>query len=533
MAPPITTETMLSYKAPSTSIDSGSGFGVGGTALKWFTSYLSQRTQQVQIKGTLSEKKQLTTGVPQGSCLGPGLFTIYVGDFFIMKIQKIRTKLDSQDPEPISIPRMPVKEEDVFISFQPLTEDDVRKLIKQSPNKQCSSDPIPTWLLTKTVKKKPAMPWYNDEIKGLKRDRRKAERQWLQHRGYPIKNVTFREEYRLVRNRYRSAIDEAKTEYYSGKVQECTGDQKKLFEIIKSLTKPLQQQQYPDSDSLKDLADAFGDFFIMKIQKIRTKLDSQDPEPISIPRVPVKEEDVFLSFQTLTEDDVRKLIKQSPNKQCSSDPIPTWLLKECLDSLLPVLTLLVNKSLQIGYFPEEWKNALVKPLLKKLGLELVFPSFRPVSNLPFISKLTEKASVNQLSGHMNKVRSLPSGQSAYRPFHSTETALLKVQSDILLNMDDQKVTLLVMLDLSAAFDTIDHSILLETLGSGFGVGGTALKWFTSYLSQRTQQVQIKGTLSEKKQLTTGVPQGSCLGPGLFTIYVADLFQIIQKHLPDA
>ena len=158
-----------------------------------------------------------------------------------------------------------------------------------------------------------------------------------------------------------------------------------------------------------------------------------------------------------------------------------------------------------------------------------FPtSFRPVSNLP-----TEKASVNQLSGHMNKVRPLPLGQSAYRPFHSTETALLKVQSDILLNMDDQKVTLLVMLDLSAAFNTIDHSILLETLSSGLGVGGTALKWFTSYLSQRTQQVQIKGTLSEKKQLTTGVPQGSCLGPVLFTIYVADLFQIIEKHLPEA
>ena len=158
-----------------------------------------------------------------------------------------------------------------------------------------------------------------------------------------------------MRNRYRSAIDEAKTEHYSGKVQECAGDQKKLFEIIKSLPKPLRQEQYPDSDSLKDLADAFGDFFIIKIQKIRTKLDSQDPEPITIPRVSVKE-DMLFSFQHLTEDGVRKLIKQSPNKQCSSDPIPTWLLKECLDSLLlPALTLLVNKSLQIGYLPEEWK----------------------------------------------------------------------------------------------------------------------------------------------------------------------------------
>ena len=192
------------------------------------------------------------------------------------------------------------------------------------------------------------------------------------------------------------------------------------------------------------------------------------------------------------------------------------LLKECLDSLLPILTLLVSKSLEIGYFPGEWKSALVKPLLKKLDLELIFPSFRPVNNLPFISKLTEKVSVNQLSEHMNKAQPLPSGQSAYRPSHSTETALLKVQSDILLSMDDQKVTLLVMLDLSAAFDIIDQSILLENLGSGFGVGGTALKGFTSYLSQRTQQVQIKGTLSGKKQLTTGVRQGPCLGPVLFT-----------------
>ena len=157
-------------------------------------------------------------------------------------------------------------------------------------------------------------------------------------------------------NRYRSAIDEAKTEYYSGNFQECAEDQKKLFEIIKSLTKPLQQEQYTDFDSLKDLADACGDFFIMKIKNIRTKLDSQDPEPITIPREPVKEEDMFLSFQPLTGDDVRKLIKQSPNKQCSCDPIPTWLLNECRDSLLPVLTRLLNKSLQIGYFPEEWKT---------------------------------------------------------------------------------------------------------------------------------------------------------------------------------
>ena len=179
-------------------------------------------------------------------------------------------------------------------------------------------------------------------------------------------------------------------------------------------------------------------------------------------------------------------------------------MKECIDSLLPILALLVNKSFQIGYIREEWKNALGKHLLKKLGLEFVFPSCRPVSNW--------------LSDHVNKVRPLSLGQSANRPFDSTETALLKVQFDILLNT----------LDFSTAFNTINHSMLLETLGFGFGVGGTALKCFTSYLSQRTQQVRIKGTLQEKKQLTTGVPKGSFLGPVLVTICVADLFQIIKS-----
>ena len=111
-----------------------------------------------------------------------------------------------------------------------------------------------------------------------------------------------------------------------------------------------------------------------------------------------------------------------------------------------------------------------------------------MSNLPFISKLTEKASFNQLDDHMNKVWPLPSGQSAYKPFHNTETALLKVPSDILLRKDDQKVTLLVMLDPSAA---TDHGILLKTLGSDFGVGGSALKWFPSYLSKRNQQYKLK------------------------------------------
>ena len=113
-------------------------------------------------------------------------------------------------------------------------------------------------------------------------------------------------------------------------------------------------------------------------------------------------------------------------------------------------------------------------------------------------------------------------QSAYRAGHSTETALLKVHNDILLNMDNQRVTLLVLLDLSSAFDTVDHEVLRRRLEITFGIADTALQWFRSYLAGRSQRVLLNGSFSEDFSLPHGVPQGSCLGPLLFTIYASKL-----------
>ena len=124
-------------------------------------------------------------------------------------------------------------------------------------------------------------------------------------------------------------------------------------------------------------------------------------------------------------------------------------------------------------------------------------------------------------------------QSAYRKCHSTETALLRVQNDILMNMNCQHVTLLVLLDLSAAFDTVDHKILLHRLHSSLGITGTALKWFESYLSNRSQRVLSRGCLSDSIKLPHGVPQDACWGPLLFTIYSSKLFKVIKDHLPVA
>ena len=213
--------------------------------------------------------------------------------------------------------------------------------------------------------------------------------------------------------------------------------------------------------------------------------------------------------------------------------MPTSLFVGCLHVLLPVIRRIVNSSLFSGYFPGEWKDALVNPLLKKAGLDSVFKNLRPLSNLQFLSKLTERVVFDQTYNHMMDLGLYPPLQCAYRKCHCTETALLKVQNDILMNMNRQHVTLLVLLDLSGAFDTMDHKILLHRLQSSFGITGMALKWFKSYLSDRSQRVFLDGCLSESYKLPHGVPQGSCLGPLLFTIYSSKLFEVIKDHLPVA
>ena len=159
-------------------------------------------------------------------------------------------------------------------------------------------------------------------------------------------------------------------------------------------------------------------------------------------------------------------------------------------------------SLEKGIVPENWKLTLVDPRLKKLGMDLVFENFRPVNNLHFLAKVAEKVVMSQLVNHCNENAPLPVSQSAYRQFHSTETALLKVQNDILINMDNEEVTLLVMLDMSAAFDTIDHNILIDILKNNFGVVDSALQWFRSYLANRKQQVVIDRCKSSEFMVAT-------------------------------
>jgi hypothetical protein len=169
------------------------------------------------------------------------------------------------------------------------------------------------------------------------------------------------------------------------------------------------------------------------------------------------------------------------------------------------------------------RHAIVTPIIKKSGLDVdAVQSYRPISNLTYISKLVERMVCEQVTTFLNENGLLPRLQSGFRARHSTETATLRVLSDILTAADQRKVTLLGLLDMSAAFDTVDHVILLRRIEVSFGLEGNVLSWLTSFLNGRTQQVTFNGSESSVEVIQSGVPQGSVLGPLLFLLYTADI-----------
>lgn len=173
---------------------------------------------------------------------------------------------------------------------------------------------------------------------------------------------------------------------------------------------------------------------------------------------------------------------------------------------------------------------MIRPKLKKESLNHeVYANFRPISNLKYISKMIEKAISYQLTNYLRDNDLDESLQSAYKTFHSTETALVKLQNDIVSAIDNQSYVILLPLDLSAAFDTVDHKILLQRLSCRFGINGKALCWFKSYLENRKQVVNVKGATSCSKDLRCGVPQGSVPGPILYVLYTT-LLEVMVYHV---
>lgn len=380
-------------------------------------------------------------------------------------------------------------------------------------------------LRTRMITLRPHAPWYTEELRDSKRQKRKLEKQWRLSK-LEVHHQLYRE-YCAQANKL---LRHAQISYYSQKVVDSGNNKQSLFKVAKHLLGEESSSPLPQHNSAKDLAEAFSSYFCSKITTIRDDLDaipavdSNQPFPDMVCDV-----QTLSDFTPTTEEEVRKLIMGSASKSCDLDPIPTWLLKDCLELLLPLLTSIVNASLSSSTVPTDMKHAQVRPLLKKPGLDADnLKNYRPVSNLTFTSKLVEKVVASRLDQHFDLNNLNCQRQSAYRKCHSTETALLKVTGDILTALDDGQACVLVLLDLSAAFDTLDHTIMLNRLRSTFGVTGSALSWFASYLNDRYQSVVIDGETSTPRRLKYGVPQGSVLGPKLYSAYVKPLGDGIQE-----
>jgi len=431
-------------------------------------------------------------------------------------------KLKSIDPATLS----------KAISESPLcknTADTLEPLVTQYQQELSTILDVLAPIRSKSFVERPLIPWINAEIIDCKKRKRKFEKLWRKS------TLTVHYEmYLTEKKQLQVLIKKAKTEHYTNKVKECAGHQGRIFKIIAHLQNTKGKPTLPQHEDIMTLCNTFNDFFITKIANIRSKLD-EIPDPtnndLNIQPDNIYNEQVLTRFAAVSVDEVSKLVKEASNATCANDPLPTKLVKTCaLETLLPIVTKIVNLSLQSGTFPTSYKTAIVKPLLKKISLDPeVLKNFRPVSNLSFISKLIEKVVAIQFTTHLKDNNLLENFQSAYKQFHSTETALLRVSNDILRSIDNKQCVALTLLDLSAAFDTIDHSILLNILKDNLGIRDTALHWFKSYLTNRTQCVSIDNAQSEPLDLPYGVPQGSVLGPLLFCAYTTKLGQIIQTH----
>lgn len=196
----------------------------------------------------------------------------------------------------------------------------------------------------------------------------------------------------------------------------------------------------------------------------------------------------------------------------------------------PTILNFINKCLELGVVPEYLKHASVQPRLKRPNLYYSdLSNFRPISNLPFLTKNLDKVVLCQLQSFLAEYKIFYIFQSGFRKFHFTETALLKVLNDIFLATDSGDSVVLVLLYLSAAFDTVDHNVLLSRLEHILGIRGSALHWFQSYLTNRSFSVNIGKFRSSSVPLTCGIPQGSTLAPMLFSLYMLPLGTIFEKY----
>lgn len=355
------------------------------------------------------------------------------------------------------------------------------------------------------------------------------------------KNHVIRERLKVQYNSYRKALSKtiraAKSSYQRQRFEQCKSDSGKIWQNINAiLNKSRNKQDFPDTltveevtiTDLKDIANSFNNYYVNVGPDLSKTIKASASTRFKLPRV--MSADSFFLFPC-DSNEVRGIIKcMKPKSSSGHDNITPKLLTQSYPGILEPLTYIINLSMESGIVPNSMKTAKVVPIYKNSGDKHIMKNYRPVSLLPVLSKVMERIVYNRLYKYLHKEALLVISQYGFQKGLSTELAILELQDRVSKILSERKCCLGIYMDLSKAFDTLDHAILLAKL-QHYGIRGIALSWFKSYLSDRKQYVAINGTRSDINTLTCGVPQGSILGPLLFLIYVNDLAYVFDSGIP--
>ena len=351
-------------------------------------------------------------------------------------------------------------------------------------------------------------PWLCPELVSAVRQRNKAHR--LLSRS--PNDVRLREQHRTLRAAARKLDRRLRDQYFQARLQSAGKDGRKLWNTINVVTGRAKSSS-PPQVPVGILSRTFGEVVH----------DPGRPDALCANAPAEREAPAFTEFAPVSTEDITALLQSvDASKATGHDDLPGIVLRNSASILAPSLSIIFNTSLCQGCVPRQFKIANVSPLFKGGGLDPCQPTaYRPISLLPVVSRLLEKIVKAQLTSFLTDHSILPDSQFAYRKNHSTEDALVLAVNRWLKAKYERKLTGVIFVDMSKAFDCVKHTILAQEL-SDIGVGGTVQIWFTSYLSERLQRVVVGGNCSEYVACSRGVPQGSVLGPLLFTLYIRNL-----------